>query len=95
MTGQAKNTAYEVSKVEELQSINQAQSGSIFSPIGAFFIHHRSLALSLSSVLSVLVIWYLITALKIVPSLFLPSPQAVWQKFLEVSQQGFMKATLW
>ena len=27
MTGQAKNTAYEVSKAEELQSTNQAQSG--------------------------------------------------------------------
>ncbi|PRD26917.1 UNVERIFIED_CONTAM: tauC [Trichonephila clavipes] len=75
--------------------MNQAQSSSVFSPISAFFTRHRSLALSLSSVLSVLVIWYLITALKIVPSLFLPSPQAVWQKFLEVSQQGFMKATLW
>lgn len=95
MTVQAKNTAYEVSKAEELGSTNQAQSASVFSPIGAFFTRHRSLALSLASVLSVLVIWYLITALKIVPSLFLPSPQAVWQKFLEVSQQGFMKATLW
>lgn len=95
MTGQAKNTTYELSKADELQSTNQAQSSSVFSPINAFFARHRSLALSLSSVLSVLVIWYLITALKIVPSLFLPSPQAVWQKFLEVSQQGFMKATLW
>jgi len=65
MAGQAKNTAYEVSKAEELQSTNQAQSGSVFSAIGAFFIRHRSLALSLTSVLSVLVIWYLITALKI------------------------------
>ena len=95
MTGQAKNTAYELSKTEQLQSTNQAQSASFLSPIGAFFTRHRSLALSLSSVLGVLVIWYLITALKIVTSLFLPSPQAVWQKFLEVSQQGFMKATLW
>ncbi|ENU23063.1 hypothetical protein F993_02211 [Acinetobacter proteolyticus] len=95
MTGQAKNTAYEVSKAEELQSTNQAQSGSILNTLGALIARHRSLALSLSSVLTVLVIWYLITALKIVPSLFLPSPQAVWQKFLEVSQQGFMKATLW
>ena len=95
MTGQAKNTAYELSKAEELQSTNQAQSGSVFNPLRAFVTRYRSLALSLSSVLSVLVIWYLITALKIVPSLFLPSPQAVWQKFLEVSQQGFMKATLW
>lgn len=95
MTGQAKNTAYELSKAEQLQATNNAQPDSVLSSIGAFIARHRSLVLSLSSVLSVLVIWYLITALKIVPSLFLPSPQAVWQKFLEVSQQGFMKATLW
>ena len=56
--------------------------------------HHR-LALSALSVFSVLLLWFLITALHLVPALFLPSPQAVWQKFLEVSQQGFMKATLW
>lgn len=56
--------------------------------------HHR-LALSALSVFSVLLLWFLITALYLVPALFLPSPQAVWQKFLEVSQQGFMKATLW
>ncbi|MFW1811143.1 taurine ABC transporter permease TauC [Acinetobacter ursingii] len=56
--------------------------------------HHR-LALSALSVFSVLLLWFLITALHLVPALFLPSPQAVWQKFIEVSQQGFMKATLW
>ncbi|MFV5192455.1 taurine ABC transporter permease TauC [Acinetobacter courvalinii] len=95
MKSQEKNTAYELSKAEQLQATNNAQPDSILSSIGAFVARHRSLVLSLSSVLSVLVIWYLITALKIVPSLFLPSPQAVWQKFLEVSQQGFMKATLW
>jgi taurine transport system permease protein len=95
MTGQAENTIYDVTKTEPLKDENNQQSNSIFSLILAFAVCHRSLALSLSSVLSVLVIWYLITALKIVPSLFLPSPQAVWQKFLEVSQQGFMKATLW
>ena len=95
MTGQAENTIYDVTKTEPLKDENNQQSNSIVSLILAFAVCHRSLALSLSSVLSVLVIWYLITALKIVPSLFLPSPQAVWQKFLEVSQQGFMKATLW
>nr|WP_317032695.1 MULTISPECIES: taurine ABC transporter permease TauC [unclassified Acinetobacter] len=52
-------------------------------------------AISLSSVLALLLLWYIVTALHIVPSLFLPSPAAVWQKFLEVSQQGFMQATLW
>ena len=95
MTGQAENTIYDVTKTEPLKDENNQQSNSIFSLILAFAVRHRSLALSLSSVLSVLVIWYLITALKIVPSLFLPSPQEVWQKFIEVSHQGFMKATLW
>ena len=54
-----------------------------------------TLALSTASVLGLLLLWYAITALHIVPALFLPAPQAVWQKFIEVSQQGFMKATLW
>ncbi|MEQ1105624.1 taurine ABC transporter permease TauC [Acinetobacter ursingii] len=60
-----------------------------------WFIRHHRLTLSVLSVFSVLLVWFLMTALHLVPPLFLPSPQAVWQKFLEVSQQGFMKATLW
>ncbi|MFW1941301.1 taurine ABC transporter permease TauC [Acinetobacter junii] len=95
MTGQAKNTAYELSNTAEFAQIDPKKSASRQNAVGDFLARHRSLVLSLSSVISVLVIWYLITALKIVPSLFLPSPQAVWQKFLEVCQQGFMKATLW
>jgi len=94
MTGQAKNTAYELSNTAEFAQIDPKKSASRRNAVGDFLARHRSLVLSLSSVISVLVIWYLITALKVVPSLFLPSPQAVWQKFLEVSQQGFMKATL-
>lgn len=95
MTGQAKNTVYEVTKTTELHPSEPKQSRFVLNALGGFVARRRSLILSLSSVLSVLAIWYLITALKIVPSLFLPSPQAVWQKFLEVSQQGFMQATLW
>ncbi|MGE8571901.1 MAG: taurine ABC transporter permease TauC [Acinetobacter amyesii] len=53
------------------------------------------LIVSIGSVLSLLVLWFIVTTLKIIPELFLPSPAAVWQKFIEVSQQGFMKATLW
>lgn len=56
---------------------------------------HLTLVLSLSSVLSILILWFVITALHIIPELFLPSPAAVWQKFITVSQDGFMKATLW
>lgn len=95
MTGQAKNTVYEVTKTAELHPSEPKQSSFVLNALGGFVARRRSLILSLSSVLSVLAIWYLITALNIVPSLFLPSPQAVWQKFLEVSQQGFMQATLW
>ena len=56
---------------------------------------HASLVLSISSVLGILLLWFIVTALHLIPELFLPSPQAVWRKFIEVSQQGFMKATLW
>ena len=56
---------------------------------------HATLVVSIGSVLTVLVLWFVVTALHILPELFLPSPSAVWQKFLVVSQEGFMKATLW
>ncbi len=59
------------------------------------FLQHKSIFISTLSVLSLLLLWYVITALQLVPALFLPSPYAVWQKFLTVSQQGFMQATLW
>lgn len=55
----------------------------------------KMLAVSLLSVGLVLLIWFIITALQWVSPIFLPSPQAVFHKFIEVSQQGFMKATLW
>lgn len=56
---------------------------------------HATLLVSLCSVLAVLILWFVVTALQILPELFLPSPSAVWQKFVIVSQDGFMKATLW
>lgn len=51
-------------------------------------------ALAAISIGSVLALWWLTSALGIVPSLFLPSPVAVWDKFLVVATQGFMDATL-
>lgn len=59
------------------------------------FKKHATLLVSLGSVLSLLLLWFVVTALQILPELFLPSPSAVWQKFVIVSQDGFMKATLW
>lgn len=70
---------------------NEVQSFNIYQRLKK----HASLFLSILSVLSLLLIWFLVSALQWVPELFLPSPQAVWQKFIQVSQQGFMKATLW
>nr|WP_254433879.1 taurine ABC transporter permease TauC [Acinetobacter sp. Marseille-Q1618] len=54
-----------------------------------------SLVISLGSVSTILLLWFAVSALHLVPELFLPSPSAVWQKFVQVSQDGFMKATLW
>lgn len=47
------------------------------------------------SIATVLLLWWLITALQLVPPLFLPSPAQVGRKFIEVADQGFMDATLW
>ncbi|NWK74179.1 taurine ABC transporter permease TauC [Acinetobacter sp. SwsAc6] len=72
----------------EVATLNRSSSISIFRK-------NLPLIVSIGSVLSLLVLWFVVTTLKIIPELFLPSPAAVWQKFIEVSQQGFMKATLW
>ncbi|MCL6245259.1 MULTISPECIES: taurine ABC transporter permease TauC [Acinetobacter] len=72
----------------EAATLNRSSSTSIFRK-------NLPLIVSIGSVLSILVLWFVVTTLKIIPELFLPSPAAVWQKFIEVSQQGFMKATLW
>ncbi|UIJ77218.1 taurine ABC transporter permease TauC [Acinetobacter sp. SH20PTE14] len=72
----------------ETAALNKSSSISIFRK-------KLPLIVSIGSVLSLLVLWFVLTTLKIIPELFLPSPAAVWQKFIEVSQQGFMKATLW
>ncbi|HDR2010867.1 TPA: taurine ABC transporter permease TauC [Acinetobacter baumannii] len=88
-----KDNVYEYDKAELKPELNvQTENASFLS---SFFEKHRTLAVSIISVGSVVALWFLITALHVVPELFLPSPQAVWQKFISVSQEGFMKATLW
>ncbi|MFZ6687176.1 taurine ABC transporter permease TauC [Undibacterium sp. SXout11W] len=41
-----------------------------------------------------LLIWYTISALKVVPELFLPSPASVLRKFISVADEGFVDASL-
>lgn len=65
------------------------------SSFSNFLKSNLSLLISIFSVVTLLLIWFLVSALQLIPELFLPSPAAVWHKFLQVSQQGFMKATLW
>ena len=77
-------------------SENRAEAATLNrSSFISIFRKNLPLIVSIGSVLSLLVLWFAANALKIIPELFLPSPVAVWQKFIEVSQQGFMKATLW
>ena len=65
------------------------------SSFSNFLKSNLSLLISIFSVVTLLLIWFLVSALHLIPELFLPSRAAVWNKFLQVSQQGFMKATLW
>lgn len=62
---------------------------------GKFLQRYQPLAWGVLSISGVLLLWWLITALALIPPLFLPPPQAVWDKFLTVSTTGFMDATLW
>lgn len=51
-------------------------------------------AISLASVLVVLALWYLATALKWVDPLFLPAPGAVWSAFIEILRNGYKGSSL-
>lgn len=46
------------------------------------------------SILLVIAVWWLVTALQLVPSLFLPSPSSVIQQFFKVANTGYMSVTL-
>ncbi len=52
-------------------------------------------SITLLTVAALLGLWWLGTALALVPPLFLPSPVAVLQKFKAVAIDGFVDATLW
>lgn len=76
------------------ESARPGQLQEAAAALSAWLKKHLSLTLSMGSVLTVLALWFAAAALHLIPELFLPSPASVWRKFLEVSQQGFMQATL-
>lgn len=51
-------------------------------------------AISLTSVLVVLILWYAATALNWVDPLFLPAPAAVWSAFVEILRNGYKGSSL-
>lgn len=53
-----------------------------------------STAVSVATVILLLALWGLVSHLRLVSPVFLPSPSAVWTKFVTVSQTGFVDATL-
>ncbi|HBV40302.1 MAG TPA: taurine ABC transporter permease TauC [Erwinia sp.] len=57
---------------------------------------NRQFTLSVATLLTLLVIWWAVTAFGLIAPLFLPSPKQVFHQLLVVaSPQGFMDATLW
>lgn len=54
----------------------------------------KSLAISVFTTFSLIVIWYIATYYEWVKPLFLPSPISVVQRFWEVATEGFANATL-
>jgi hypothetical protein len=56
----------------------------------------RNVWLSSATLLVVLAIWWVVTALNLISPLFLPAPQQVLHQLITIaSPQGFMDATLW
>ncbi len=53
-----------------------------------------SRALSLISVTTALLLWFLVTNLNLVDSLFFPSPQSVWVAFVDILQNGYKGRSL-
>ena len=50
--------------------------------------------ISIGSILAVLIIWYVVTALGLVRPLFMPSPASVWDSFVTVLTDGYRGHTL-
>nr|WP_320136900.1 ABC transporter permease subunit [uncultured Amphritea sp.] len=50
---------------------------------------------SIISVITLSLAWYLGSALELVNPIFWPSPSAVWDQFINISQNGYRNFTLW
>jgi taurine transport system permease protein len=50
---------------------------------------------SVATLVALFALWWAITAADVIPPVFLPSPGAVFGKFVRVATTGFLDATLW
>jgi taurine transport system permease protein len=58
-------------------------------------LHKRQLAISLATVLALIIAWSVATYFDWLPALYLPSPLSVVRKTLELIQHGYMDASFW
>lgn len=54
-----------------------------------------TLFLSLATIATMLFLWWLVTTMGWVKPLFVPSPQSIIEKFVEIAQHGFTGTPLW
>ncbi len=77
--------------LSRLSRARPTKPGEIYGVPG----HGETLWLSVGTILVLLVIWWAVTTLGWVKPLFVPSPQSIVAKFLDVLQNGFTGAPLW
>jgi taurine transport system permease protein len=57
--------------------------------------HGQNKLISTVTIGGLFLLWFVVTNAGLVKPLFLPSPQAVFEKFIDVSVHGFSNSTLW
>ena len=80
-----------ISFISREQSKDNGASGEVYGAPG----RGRSTAISIITVLLLLLLWWAVTRWEIVNPLFLPSPSAVWNRAIEVGTVGFGGSSLW
>lgn len=81
------------SKLLEPFTLGPAKPGQSFGAPGT----GNSNPIAVLSAVSLITLWVLVTAgeTPLIPELFLPSPVAVWDKFVSVGLEGYQGYTLW
>ena len=68
-----------------------ATPGEVYGAPG----HGSSTMISIVTAIALILAWFVITNMGWVKPLFLPTPQAVWEKFVLASTEGVANSTLW